>query len=285
MQLPINAGHVSALEKTNRFPEADHVWSIEEVNAVRFALASKRPLLVRGEPGSGKTQLARAVAAELKVELFAEVIHPRYEPTELLYRFDAVKRLADAQSGRNAIRADASYTKKGPLWQAWNMENGAVLLIDEIDKCDSDLPNSLLDVLGNRSFVVPGFIEPIEPKEAPPFVLITTNEDRELPAAFVRRCAVLNLNPMKGLGADEFEKWMIARAHAKRSLRGVIAPPPATNGASGAREEKSVYQLAAAQVYADRLEAASLGYKVGLSPQKIMRNKLSYSKNYRATRW
>ena len=197
--LPAQDGHEAAV----------HQWSQREIDALRLAQAAHRPLLLRGEPGTGKTQLARAVATHLGRTLLSETIHPRFEPSDLVYRHDAVRRLADAQA-REPLD-DHTYWHPGALWQAYNWASacqyghcrqqpaptGHVILIDEIDKADSDLPNSLLEVLGQRRLSIPALdLRLSEPADQPPLILITTNEERELPPAFLRRCVVLNLDPV-----------------------------------------------------------------------------------------
>lgn len=215
-------------------------------DAIDLAVASGRPLLVRGLPGTGKSDLARAAAEYLRRAFVYEVITARTEPQDLLWRFDAIARLADAQA-RDAS-ADTvqplDYISPGPLWWALNWQsaekflvkhpntaaqrpdteltllnaaekqvdratsNGTVLLLDEIDKADSELPNSLLEVLANTGFRMPwGGMEIKSASVARPLIIITTNEDRELPPAFVRRCLVLNIVPDGDFGA-----WIISRA-------------------------------------------------------------------------
>lgn len=243
------------LGASNRFPEAGHHWSEPEKNALIFAFAARRPLLVRGEAGSGKSQIARAAAAHLNSgEPLIEVIHPRFEALDLLYRVDVVERLADAQI-QALDTSNKKYVKPGRFWQALtclesNKECIPVLLIDEIDKADADLPNALLDVLGNRSFSVPPLdnLTICAPDQRWPLIIITTNEERELPPAFIRRCAVLNLNPPKG--DSDFISWLVERGHVHSHL----------NICEAAR------QTAAAQVLDDRKKAEAAGYpKVGLA--------------------
>lgn len=220
----LQAGKVQELEQSHDYPRSWHQWSQPEIDAITLAYAAGRPLLVRGEPGTGKTQLARAAAAWLQWALHAETIHPRFEPHELRYRFDAVRRLADAQS-RVRNLDDRRYWRPGVLWKAYGWDTavpfmpnaserkkpaGHVVLIDEIDKADSELPNSLLDVLAQRSFHV-------EPVEAPiggadgllPLIVITTNEERDLPAAFLRRCVVLTL-----AAVGDYTDWLVMRGRA-----------------------------------------------------------------------
>jgi MoxR-like ATPase len=239
------------LPEGSGFGVAGHWWEQNQIDALIAAHAARRPLLVRGEAGSGKSQLARAAARVLGGELLFEVIHPRLEALDLLYRFDAVRRLADAQA--KAIKEDRHYLQKGVLWQALEAcrkENPRpVLLIDEIDKADADVPNSLLDVLGNRSFHVSLTEEVVSPPSGEmPLILITTNEERELPPAFVRRCLVLNLNPPAEDAA--FLAWLVERGKVHRHL-GI---------------EDSVRQSAAEQVLKDRKDAALAGQpKVGLA--------------------
>ncbi len=270
------------LKADTRYPDAWHQWSEFEQRAVIQAWASGRPLLVRGEAGCGKSQLARAVAAVLEVPLETEVIHPRYEASDLLYREDPVKRLAQAQL-LAAIKIDHGtpevalawlqskllpddFLTKGPIWRAMKASEPtggdranpawprAVVLIDEIDKADSDVPNALLDVLGNRSFVVPASGEEVNCAEKHrPLIIITTNEDRELPPAFVRRCAVLNLKPNDDIEAD-FCAWLMDRAKAHGKLRPL------------AGDATSPMAKAAAQVWADRSAAKRDGLPtVGLA--------------------
>ena len=220
----LRAGQVRRLPATDACAEAWHQWSQPEIDALRLAYAAGRPLLVQGEPGTGKTQLARAAAEWLGWRLHAETIHPRFEPHELRYRFDAVRRLADAQAG--AKRLDRHrYWRPGVLWRAFGWESalpfmpvaerggkpaGHVVLIDEIDKADSDLPNSLLDVLAQRSFQVEPVAEPIGgPAVQAPLIIITTNEERDLPAAFRRRCIVLSL-----AAGDDYAAWLVDRGQA-----------------------------------------------------------------------
>jgi len=243
------------LPASNAFPEAAHLWSESEIDALILATAARRPLLVRGEAGCGKSQIARAAAAHLGTVLIAEVIHPRYEALDLLYRFDPVERLGDSQV-RKLDPTNERYVKPGPLHRAMDVVKEGrplpVLLIDEIDKADADVPNALLDVLGNRSFTIP-YLDPPQGRRIStadgrmPIVVITTNEERELPAAFVRRCAVLNLNPPKD---ERFVDWLVERGEVHTHL--VI--------------DSEVRREAAEQVLRDRGACRAAGYPlVGLA--------------------
>lgn len=252
--LDLQADTDDSLDEGDRFPAAGHLWSQPEIDALILAFAARRPLLVRGEAGSGKSQIARAAAAVTGCgQPLVEVIHPRFEALDLLYRLDAVERLADAQDHRLDY-TNQKYVKKGRLWEAIErMKDGQtvpVLLIDEIDKADADVPNALLDVLGNRSFAVPPLHNVTVRAEGGrlPLIIVTTNEERELPAAFVRRCVVLNVNPPDPDSA--FIDWLQERGRVHRHL----------NIADAARE------LAARQVLEDRKAATAAGYlKVGLA--------------------
>ncbi len=222
----LKEGDIQAIAATDNLDATVHQWSQAERDALILAISARRPLLVRGETGTGKTQLARATAAQLGWELHSITIHPRIEPADLVYRFDAVKRLADAQSQKAALH-EPDYWEPGPLWKAFGWEQarkygscrsapkepaGHVVLLDEIDKADSDVPNSLLEVLGQRSFDIPQRrIRFGSPERQLPLILITTNEERELPAAFVRRCIVLNLGPVPGLSYCD---WLMKRGKA-----------------------------------------------------------------------
>lgn len=233
-------------------------------DAIDLAVASGRPLLARGLPGTGKSDLARAAAEYLGRAFVYEVITARTEPQDLLWHFDAIARLADAQA-RESNASSVSpldYVSPGPLWWALNWDNaleylgkhpkaatqspnpsltlrtgevsqqsdrastnGTVLLLDEIDKADSELPNSLLEVLANTGFRLPW--EGIEIKSASnnrPLMIITTNEDRELPPAFVRRCLVLNI-----VLDSDFEAWIKqrARVHFRDPERDSVDQRPA----------------------------------------------------------
>ncbi len=233
-----------ALVEHGAVPEQWHVFDCKSAQAIRAALASRRPLLVRGEPGVGKTQLAAAAAYILKRPLVTRVVDSRTESRDLLWTFDAVMRLADAQTASAFLPAMkkprpklgespaeqlsltkqnlrkvldvADYVRPGPLWWAFDWEsalqqanqsgttpptlrreddpkNGRVVLIDEIDKADTDVPNGLLEALGAGQFSPQGRAEPVRIVEPFPLVVVTTNEERVLPAAFVRRCFVLHL--------------------------------------------------------------------------------------------
>lgn len=250
--LGLRAGTDRQLAEGDRFPQAGHLWSQPEIDALILSFAARRPLLVRGEAGSGKSQIARAAAAAMgRGQPLVEVIHPRFEALDLLYRLDAVERLADAQDHR-LDPSNRKYVKQGRLWEAFErMREGPdlpVLLIDEIDKADADVPNALLDVLGNRSFEVPPLNETVRAEGRLPLIILTTNEERELPAAFVRRCAVLNVNPP---GEDpDFVGWLKARGRVHRHL----------DITEAARD------LAAWQVLEDRKAALAAGYpSVGLA--------------------
>lgn len=244
-----------ALLACERFEATSHLWSQPELDALALAVAARRPLLVRGEPGSGKSQLARAAAKLLEAQApLVQVIHPRFEPRDLLYRYDTIRRLADANTPKG-LKDEKDYVHPGVLWQAWARaaQGAVVVLIDEIDKGDADVPNSLLEVLGQRSFQVDevqGMATPKLPADAMPLVVITTNEERELPAAFVRRCVVLNLNPPKG--DAELKQWLLQRVQAHAALAASLEP--------------SVVERAIEQVLADRRDADRLGLpKVGLA--------------------
>lgn len=204
-----------------------HIFDQPSIDAVNAALAARRPLLVLGEPGTGKSQLARAAAKLLKRAFVHRVVDVRTEAQDLLWQFDAVRRLADAQLA-GALKTETSddlrtrlaienYLTPGPLWWALNWPsaqaqaekcdlkpphqpdggesaNGCVVLIDEIDKAEPEFPNALLEVLCNGEFTPLGVAEPIKATTPAPLILITSNEERSLPAAFMRRCLAVRLS-------------------------------------------------------------------------------------------
>lgn len=230
-------GTETELQPTGSWPRSRHLFEDDSLEAVESAWAAGRPLLIRGEPGIGKSQFARAVAQVLNRPFLSFVVNSAVECCDLLYSYDPVSRLAQAQvlagrrqsgekSGEESGEtwetdiAEIRFVRPRALWWAfdwksasgqarqyyvpekppvrpkgWKIGDGCVVLIDEIDKADSDLPNGLLESLGNTGFDVPParqFVALPETAQAP-LVLITTNEERELPAAFLRRCFVLHM--------------------------------------------------------------------------------------------
>jgi len=239
--LPIRDDLEVDLAPSGDNPAARHRFEPEQLMAINAALAASRPLLVRGEPGIGKSQLARAAAKALGRAFVQHVVDARTEARDLQWHFDAVGRLAQAQvagalhlnaagagepAGADAVAtaikalderlAIRNFVQPRALWWAFNWDSaqpqaraagghepyqldggdwhrGCVVLIDEIDKAESDVPNGLLEALGAGRFMPPGLPEPVVAKGAPPLVVITTNEERALPDAFIRRCLVLHL--------------------------------------------------------------------------------------------
>lgn len=248
---PVDLESNGPFHRIHQFEERD-VW------AIWAAKAAGRPLLVRGEPGLGKTQLAQAAAKLLERDLITHTVDARTETRDLLYSLDSVRRLAAAQlcavrtapaDGDQAAgdaRADAdarlsleNFLIPGPVWWALNPGSaavaatksaaplrlqpvpqqqsyrGRVLLIDEIDKAEADVPNSLLEVLGSGSFTVQGITGEIRSDGQPPLIVITTNGERALPPAFLRRCVVLDLKVPGAFDANgrnpQLRDWLITR--------------------------------------------------------------------------
>ncbi len=270
--LEAEEGDVVGWPAQGNAPAEAHVYEKSSVLAINAALAAKRPLLVRGEPGTGKSQLARAAACSLRWPLLTKVVDHRTTARDLLWTFDAVARLGKAQllgalgrsqgQGQKSLEEqlageldDRNFLYPGPLWwaldwesaknqanrevlknrgkqpvtevqypeqelyepqplQGWERKKGTderrpcddrttnkstVVLIDEIDKADSDVPNGLLECLGQRTFTPPGYRQELccMIKDMP-LVIITTNEERALPDAFLRRCLVLHLELPRG---------------------------------------------------------------------------------------
>ncbi len=241
--LEIADNAIVKLAATGDMPEAVHQFEPRQIRAVNAALAARRPLLVRGEPGIGKSQLARAAAKALGRAFIPQAVDARTESRDLLWHFDAVARLAEAQLLGALWRASASpdqttlppeqqhdaaassvrarlaiehFLHPRALWWAFDWDgallqakpvgaqpppqpdggdsaNGCLVLIDEIDKAEADVPNGLLEALGAGCFYPQGRAEPVTAKGVVPLVVITTNEERALPDAFVRRCLVLHL--------------------------------------------------------------------------------------------
>lgn len=173
---------------------APYLPSDELVDVVNLAIfLEKRPLLIKGDPGSGKTRLAKAVADELKLPYFAWHIKSTSRARDGLYIYDAVRRLHDAQlartTGEGGSQVDdiRSYIKLGILGHAFQSKKRAVVLIDEIDKADIDFPNDLLLELDEQRFVIEETGEEVKAKH-PPIFIITSNDEKDLPDAFLRRC-------------------------------------------------------------------------------------------------
>ena len=155
--------------------------------AVNAAIALERPLLVKGEPGTGKTELALQVAKALNLPILEWNIKSTTKAQQGLYEYDAVSRLRDSQLGDEKVHDVKNYIKKGKLWQAFEAEERLVLLIDEIDKADIEFPNDLLQELDKMEFHVYETGETIKAIMRP-IVIITSNNEKELPDAFLRRC-------------------------------------------------------------------------------------------------
>lgn len=229
------------LESCGSWSQSQYLLDEESAYALEMALLTNRPLLVKGEPGLGKSYLARAAATQLKRAFVSEVINFNTEAQDLLWKSDPIARLNDAQLKlkKEAELHPKHYINPGILWWAFDWETadhhyknichhpiykpqtideekqkeGIVLLIDEIDKADPSLPNSLLEVLGNAGFEIPELEKTIGKKnkqeQCPqPLVIITTNDERELPPAFVRRCLVLHIK----VDEHNLEQWLMARA-------------------------------------------------------------------------
>lgn len=241
------------LRAQDSWPESAHLFDEACLWAVRAAIAAGRPLLLRGEPGIGKSQLARAVAVELRVPFLYQVVDERTERDSLLYTYDAVARLAEAQVSGLSAKDDPKWREKlaeqrfirpGVLWWAFNWRTaakqakeiycrhcpepqkptdwsatapdrlcGPVVLVDEIDKADPSVPNGMLECLGNQGFQTEQLGEAVSLEKdengkvigKAPLVIITTNEERELPAAFLRRCLVHQMRfPVDPAAVEQF---------------------------------------------------------------------------------
>ncbi|GAA5445791.1 hypothetical protein Misp06_03996 [Microbulbifer sp. NBRC 101763] len=171
-----------------KFTGTDSYVATEDLQmAVNAAVTLQRPLLIKGEPGTGKTLLAEQVAQSLGMKLIQWHIKSTTKAQQGLYEYDAVSRLRDSQLGVDKVHDIGNYIKRGKLWEAFAAEERVVLLIDEIDKADIEFPNDLLVELDRMEFFVYETGETIKAKQRP-VVIITSNNEKELPDAFLRRC-------------------------------------------------------------------------------------------------
>jgi len=171
-----------------RFQGTENYVATDDLKvAVNAAVTLERPLLVKGEPGTGKTELARQVSAALGLEMIEWHVKSTTKAQQGLYEYDAVSRLRDSQLGDGKVEDVGAYIKRGKLWEAFTAQERVVLLIDEIDKADIEFPNDLLQELDRMEFHVYETGETVKALHRP-IVIITSNNEKELPDAFLRRC-------------------------------------------------------------------------------------------------
>ena len=176
------------MSTSQRFEGSENYVATHDLKlAVNAALTLQRPLLIKGEPGTGKTMLAEEVAAALGMPLLQWHIKSTTKAQQGLYEYDAVSRLRDSQLGDERVKDIHNYIVRGVLWQAFASDEPVVLLIDEIDKADIEFPNDLLRELDRMEFYVYETREMVRAKHRP-LVIITSNNEKELPDAFLRRC-------------------------------------------------------------------------------------------------
>ena len=212
-----------------RFQGTDTYIATEDLQmAVNAAVTLERPLLIKGEPGTGKTMLAEEVAAALGRPLINWHIKSTSKAQQGLYEYDAVSRLRDSQLGDERVKDIGNYIKRGKLWDAFETDERVVLLIDEIDKADIEFPNDLLTELDQMEFFVYETGETVRAKNRP-IVIITSNNEKELPDAFLRRCF---FHFISFPDRDTMER--IVKVHHPRIKQGLISE--ALDGVFNVRE-------------------------------------------------
>ena len=286
--LTIKDFNPNKLVQQNPSKELNHIFDEDDCYAMWSAYAAGRPLLVRGKPGTGKSQMAKAIADRLGWSFVSEVVRGSTELSDLHWSFDAIGRLGEAQTqGIKPVAVSSeedvseettkdpldpqNFLSPGAFWWAYNWKTaekqyeqcksnlrprpedteqkaGVVLLIDEIDKAEPDLPNGLLETLGNYEFTVPYVdqatgINPVKGNKKNLLIIITTNEERELPTAFVRRCFVHTLK------MDASVDWLVKRGQLH----------------FGEKINPDVYEMAALQLIQDRKSSAQGRYPPGLA--------------------
>lgn len=235
-----------------------YIASDELLQSVRVARALGKPLLVKGEPGTGKTMLAQAVAEELGMPLLVWNIKSTTKAQDGLYIYDTVARLYDSQFERGGVNDIRKYIKLGKLGEAFQAEEQVVLLIDEIDKADLEFPNDLLWELDRMEFYIPETRETVHAKQRP-IVIITSNAEKELPDAFLRRCIFHYISfPAPEMMAR------IVRAHFPRIDEELLTQ--ALQAFYKIRDRRGIHKKPSTSELLDWLQAMELG---GIDPRQL----------------
>lgn len=243
---------------TNYKGTGDYIASNDLLNAVNIAVNLQRPLLIKGEPGTGKTVLAKSVAESVGMELLIWNIKSTTKAQDGLYVYDTVQRLYDSQFGDSDVSNIKQYIKLGKLGEAFTSEEKVVLLIDEIDKADLEFPNDLLWELDMMSFYIPETGETITTNHRP-IVIITSNAEKELPDAFLRRCIFHYI----AFPDEETMKDIIA-VHFPELEQNLL--DEALKSFYWLRELDSLQKKPSTSELLDWIQALTIG---GISPQKI----------------
>ena len=236
----------------------EYVASPELMSAVNISMALKKPLLIKGEPGTGKTKLAEAIAAALGKKLVIWNIKSTTKAQDGLYFYDVVQRLYDSQFGGNDVKDVEQYVKLGKLGEAFTADEQVVLLIDEIDKADLEFPNDLLWELDQMEFYIPQTKQTVKAKQRP-IIIITSNAEKELPDAFLRRCIFHYIAfPDKELMAK------IIRVHFPVLEMGLL--DKAMNAFYALRDQRVLQKKPSTSELIDWIRALQIG---GISPDEI----------------